>query len=283
MTDSSPDPAPPEPDSGAAPMFRVAEAARAAGVASSTLRLWETQGLIAPQRRASGQRLYSEADVAQLQRIAYLRREAGLNPAAIRATLEAECTAPAPAEIINEPLGHALRQLRQSRSETLEAVAQNLGVSASALSTLERTGAGVSFKTLADLAQYYGTTVSRLSGQEEVGQPVVRAGRARIWPMPVEGVRVEVLAEGRRQMDCHRFILAPGAASGAASEGGYGHEGEEFITVLEGRFRITLDGVEVHELGPGDSVYFESRRPHAWANAADGRTVVIWINTPPTF
>jgi len=261
------------------PLFRVAEAARAAGVASSTLRLWETQGLVAPQRRASGQRLYSAADVARLQRIAYLRREAGLNPAAIRATLEAENDAPAPPAITNEPLGTALRALRQGRGETLDAVAQALGVSASALSTLERTGAGVSFKTLADLAQYYGTTVSRLSGQDAAGSPVVRAGAARVWPMPVEGVRVEVLAEGRRQMDCHRFILAPGAAS----EGGYGHEGEEFITVLEGRFRITLDGAEMHELGVGDSLYFESRRPHSWANAADGRTVLIWVNTPPTF
>jgi DNA-binding transcriptional MerR regulator/quercetin dioxygenase-like cupin family protein len=262
------------------PLFRVAEAARAAGVASSTLRLWETQGLVAPQRRASGQRLYSAADVARLQRISYLRREAGLNPAAIRATLDSETAAPAAAPAItNEPLGTALRALRQGRGETLDAVAQALGVSASALSTLERTGSGVSFKTLADLAQYYGTTVSRLSGQEEVGNAVVRAGAARVWPMPIEGVRVEVLAEGLRQMDCHRFLLAPGAAS----EGGYGHAGEEFITVLEGRLRITLDSTEIHELGPGDSIYFESRRPHAWANAADGQTVLIWVNTPPTF
>jgi len=256
-----------------APLFRVTEAARAAGVAPSTLRLWETQGLVAPQRRASGQRLYTAQDVARLQRISFLRREAGLNPAAIRATLDSENTGPTPT------LGAALRTLRQSRGEKLDAVAQALGISASALSTLERTGAGVSFKTLADLAQYYGTTVSRLSGQDVPGGEVVRAGAARTWPMPVEGVRVEVLAEGQRQMDCHRFILAPGAAS----EGGYGHEGEEFITVIEGRFRITLDGEEVHELGVGDSIYFESRRPHAWSNAADGRTVVIWVNTPPTF
>lgn len=273
MSTSLPDP------SEEAPLFRVTEAARAAGVAPSTLRLWETQGLVAPQRRASGQRLYSGADVAKLQRIAYLRRAAGLNPAAIRATLEAEAP-PAPAnDVTNEALGTALRALRQGRGETLETVAQGLGISASALSTLERTGAGVSFKTLADLAQYFGTTVSRLSGQDVPGGAVVRAGAARVWPMPVEGVRVEVLAEGRRQMDCHRFLLAPGAAS----TGAYDHEGEEFITVLEGRFRITLDGEDTHELGPGDSIYFESRRPHAWANAADGRTVLIWVNTPPTF
>lgn len=261
------------------PLFRVTEAARAAGVAPSTLRLWETQGLVAPQRRASGQRLYSATDVALLQRISFLRREAGLNPAAIRATLESETSAPAPTSVTNEPMGAALRALRHERGETLDAVARGLGISASALSTLERTGSGVSFKTLADLAQFYGTTVSRLSGQDAPGGAVVRAGAARTWPMPVEGVRVEVLAEGRRQMDCHRFILAPGAAS----EGGYGHEGEEFITVLEGRLRITLDGDEVHELAVGDSIYFESRRPHAWANVADGRTVLIWVNTPPTF
>jgi len=273
MTDSLPLPA------DDAPLFRVTEAARAAGVAPSTLRLWETQGLIAPQRRPSGQRLYTAQDVARLQRISFLRREAGLNPAAIRATLENEGTSSAPTAITNEPLGAALRALRQSRGETLDTVAHALGVSSSALSTLERTGAGVSFKTLADLAQYYGSTVSRISGQDEPGGAVVRAGAARVWPMPVEGVRVEVLAEGRRQMDCHRFILAPGAAS----DGGYGHDGEEFITVIEGRFRITLDGDEVHELGAGDSIYFESRRPHAWSNAADGQTVVIWVNTPPTF
>ncbi len=89
----------------------------------------------------------------------------------------------------------------------------------------------------------------------------------------------QVLAEGERQMDCHRFILAPGAAS----TGAYDHEGEEFITVVQGRFRITLDGREVHELGLGDSIYFESRRPHSWANAADEDCVLIWVNTPPTF
>lgn len=259
-----------------APTFRVTEAARAAGVAPSTLRLWEAQGLIAPQRRASGQRVYSADDVARLQRIAFLRREAGLNPAAIRAQL-APLTPPD--AITNEPLGASLRALRLARGETLEAVAQVLGISASALGTLERTGAGVSFKTLADLAQHYGTTVSHLAGQDDPGGAVVRAGAARLWPMPSPGVRVEVLAEGRRQMDCHRFTLSPGAAS----EGGYDHDGEEFITVLDGRFRITLDGSETHDLGPGDSIYFDSRRPHAWANAADGLTVLIWVNTPPSF
>lgn len=260
--------------------FRVTEAANAAGVAPSTLRLWETQGLVSPIRRASGQRLYTAEDVARLQRIAFMRREMGLNPAAIRAAMLAENELPAAApQITNETLGTALRQLRQARGERIDLVSEALGISGSALSTLERTGAGVSFKTLADLAKYYGTTVSKLSGEDTRSSPVVRAGAARLWPMPVEGVRIEVLAEGRGQMDCHRFILSPGAAS----VGAYDHEGEEFITVIAGRFRITLDCDEIHELGAGDSIYFESRRPHAWSNAADEDCVLIWVNTPPSF
>jgi quercetin dioxygenase-like cupin family protein len=55
------------------------------------------------------------------------------------------------------------------------------------------------------------------------------------------------------------------------------------VHVLSGQVEIVLDGHEFHDLGPGDSLYFESARRHAWRNRHDGETVLIWINTPPTF
>ena len=67
--------------------FKIAEAARMAGVSPSTLRLWETQDLIQPIRTATGQRLYDRALVDRLKHIAWLRSERGLNPAAIRESL----------------------------------------------------------------------------------------------------------------------------------------------------------------------------------------------------
>ena len=39
--------------------YKVAEAARLAGVSASTLRLWETQGLVVPGRSETGHRQYS--------------------------------------------------------------------------------------------------------------------------------------------------------------------------------------------------------------------------------
>ncbi|MDK4705270.1 MerR family transcriptional regulator [Rhizobium sp. CNPSo 4062] len=264
--------------------YKVAEAARLAGVSASTLRLWESQGLVVPSRSETGHRQYSAEDVARLKRIAWFRAERGLNPAAIREALEMEEGGAASLENGEQPassdIGRRLRSLRHAAGKTLEQVAADIGMTSSTLSTLERTSQGVSFKTLHDLADYYGTTVSRLSGEEREDVPaLIRSGEWRSWPATTPGVTVQLLAEGRTMMDCHRFVLEPGAAS----EGAYRHEGEEFIHVLAGHLELVLDSDQFFDLLPGDSLYFESRRYHSWRNRHDGETILLWINTPPTF
>ncbi|RUM18416.1 MerR family transcriptional regulator [Rhizobium vallis] len=261
--------------------YKVAEAARLAGISASTVRLWESQGLLVPGRSQTGHRQYSADDVARLKRISWYRVERGLNPAAIREALEGEDPAPDGADTGQDSgLGRKLRSLRHASGKTLDQVAGDIGITASTLSTLERTSQGVGFKMLHDLADYYGTTVSRLSGEESADVPtLVRDGEWRTWPETTPGVTVQLLAEGRRMMDCHRFVLAPGAAS----EGAYRHEGEEFLHVLSGRLELVLDSDQFFDLGSGDSLYFESRRYHSWRNRHDGETVLLWINTPPTF
>ncbi|NLS01449.1 MerR family transcriptional regulator [Rhizobium sp. P38BS-XIX] len=264
--------------------YKVAEAARLAGVSPSTLRLWESQGLVVPLRSETGHRQYSAEDVARLKRISWFRAERGLNPAAIREALETEEGVAANTEngeqSVSSDIGRRLRSLRHAAGKTLEQVAADMGMTSSTLSTLERTSQGVSFKTLHDLADYYGTTVSRLSGEEREDVPaLIRSGEWRAWPATTPGVTVQLLAEGRTMMDCHRFVLAPGAAS----EGAYRHEGEEFIHVLAGRLELVLDSDQFFDLLPGDSLYFESRRYHSWRNRHDGETILLWINTPPTF
>lgn len=264
--------------------YKVAEAARLAGVSASTLRLWESQGLVVPSRSETGHRQYSAEDVARLKRISWFRAERGLNPAAIREALETEegsAAGPDNGEpSASSDIGRRLRSLRHAAGRTLDQVAADMGMTSSTLSTLERTSQGVSFKTLHDLADYYGTTVSRLSGEEREDVPaLIRSGEWRAWPATTPGVTVQLLAEGRTMMDCHRFVLAPGAAS----EGAYRHEGEEFIHVLAGRLELVLDSDQFFDLLPGDSLYFESRRYHSWRNRHDGETILLWINTPPTF
>lgn len=262
--------------------YKVAEAARLAGVSASTLRLWETQGLVVPERSTTGHRQYSESDLARLKRISWFRAERGLNPAAIREALEAETGDEGGAidSAMASPVGRKLRSLRHAAGKTLEQVAGEIGIAPSVLSTLERTSQGVSVAVLHNLAAFFDTTVSSLSGEDEPEvRAVVRAGEWRAWPRTTPGVTVQMLAEGPNQMDCHRFVLEPGASS----EGAYRHEGEEFVYVLSGRVEFIIDGEHFHDLAAGDSLYFASRRRHAWVNRHDGETILLWINTPPTF
>jgi quercetin dioxygenase-like cupin family protein len=49
------------------------------------------------------------------------------------------------------------------------------------------------------------------------------------------------------------------------------HPGQEFNYVLEGRLLISIGGHEM-ELGPGDSVYYDSNEPHGM-KTIDGKRV----------
>nr|WP_316651603.1 MerR family transcriptional regulator [uncultured Gellertiella sp.] len=273
--------------------FKIAEAARMAGVSSSTLRLWETQGLIEPIRTASGQRLFDAGLIERLKRITWLRHEQGLNPAAIRERLKLEAEEPQAVPTLPSvdplaqsasdqiPVGQKVRRLRRAAGKTLETIAREAGVAMSVLSTFERTSQGLSLPALHAVARIFGTTVAALCGQDQgrPGESLVRAGQWATWPRTSSGVSVQVLADSSKQMECHRFHLAPGATS----EGAYQHEGEEFIHVLQGSLEIVLDGDQFFELNAGDSFYFESHRPHSWRNMAEGDTLLIWVNTPATF
>ena len=259
------------------------------GVSASTLRLWEVQGLIEPARTSSGQRLYDRPAIDRLKTIVWLRNEEGLNPAAIRHRLAGQAPVAegdddvderAEAERSDPGFGWKLRRLRRDAGMTLETVAHQAGVSASVLSTFERTSRGLSLTALHAVAHHLGTTITALSGEADTPhESLVRAGEWVSWPQSTSGVVVQELARGRRQMECHRFLLPPGASS----EGAYEHEGEEFIHVLQGSLDIVLDGDRFFRLDAGDSFYFESRRPHSWRNVCEGETILIWVNTPPTF
>src|SRR5579859_1638526 len=96
--------------------LRVSEAAQLAGVSPSTLRAWESSGLIKPSR-AGRYRWFSPRDVKDLQEIASLRAR-GFNVAAIRSMREADGKQGAGAEP-EQSLGEMLRAARHRRGLSL--------------------------------------------------------------------------------------------------------------------------------------------------------------------
>ncbi|HEY2879919.1 MerR family transcriptional regulator [Nocardioides sp.] len=70
-------------------LFAISVAAELAELPIQNLRVYERRGLLAPARTPGGTRLYSQADIVLLRRIAALLTQ-GLNLAGIRRVLELE-------------------------------------------------------------------------------------------------------------------------------------------------------------------------------------------------
>jgi MerR family transcriptional regulator/heat shock protein HspR len=72
------------------PRYMISIAAELVGMHPQTLRIYESKGLVRPQRTPGGTRLYSEADVERLRIIQRLTTELGLNLAGVELVLRLE-------------------------------------------------------------------------------------------------------------------------------------------------------------------------------------------------
>jgi transcriptional regulator with XRE-family HTH domain len=244
------------------------------------VRAWEKLGLARPARTDSKYRLYSNEDLKVLRRAVYLRRVQGLNAPAILRQLKEEglISKNAPkAQSESSSLGPQLRKLRLQRGEPLSQVAEATGVSIGFLSNLERSQSEASVGILRKLTQYYGLNILDFFHPVEGTSPLVRPKDRKILEGG-PGVKMELLASGKITMEPHLFRIAPGAGSGDA----YSHHGEEFLYLIRGRLVIALEDQEF-QLRAGDGFYFGSHTQHRWHNPGKTETVILWINTPPTF
>ncbi|MDP9160998.1 MAG: cupin domain-containing protein [Acidobacteriota bacterium] len=258
------------------PYLKIGDVARMVGVSPSVIRSWESLGLARPQRTESKYRLYDAEDIKILKRARFLRKVRGLNAPAIIELLKREGKIRTAANGSSSVIGTRLRQLRMRRELSLAQVAQAVGISLGFLSALERSNMSASVSTLRKLARFYKTNILDFYDSAESNHLVRPDARKILEAGP--GVRMELLAWGNAVMEPHLFCIAAGAGSGDS----YTHEGQEFLYILRGELHLSLQEKEYH-LKRGDSFYFESATPHNWKNPGRSETLVLWVNTPPTF
>ena len=257
--------------------LKIGEVARLVGISPTVIRTWESLGLARPRRTASKYRLYTPDDVLLLKRASFLRKVRGMNAPAIVQMLRGERREQTPRDGGAGAVGAHLRQLRIGKGLSLRTVAKAAGISVGFLSALERSHMSASVGTLRRLARYYKTNILEFYDTADRNKYLVRPRDRKVLEAG-EGVRMELLAWGGTVMEPHLFRIAPRAGSGES----YTHLGEEFLYILEGELEIFLRGEE-YRLKAGDSFYFESTVPHKWTNPGSSETLVLWVNTPPTF
>ena len=264
--------------------LRMSEAAQLVGVSPSTLRAWESSGLVTPSRQGRYRR-FSPSDVKRLQRIAALRAQ-GFSAAAIRTMLPKRGGAVGGGGTrgggVREggSLAEKLHAARRRRGLSLREASGLAGLSVSHLSAIERGTRNISLAGLQRLAVALGISVSDLfGGSSGSGRRLVLSGQRPVLDTGDRRVRVESLAVGAQLLEPHLYLVQPGGGS----EGSYHHDGEEMVYVLHGEVEFWLNEIERHVVGAGDCLTFPSSLRHRWRNSGDERLEMLWVNTPITF
>jgi transcriptional regulator with XRE-family HTH domain len=198
-------------------------------------------------------------------------------------------------------LGPRLRLVRGSRQLSVRALARRVGCSASLISQIERGVSVPSVGVLYSLATELGSSLDYLlfgsgagpDGVPAAAPPAVAAGAGpdpAAAPSPAivqrgcdrriidlaSGVRWERLTPQSEAMtDFLEVIYSPGGHS-TDERRPLRHDGREYGLVISGTLTANV-GFESYELGPRDSIAFDSSTPHEYLNKTGDVVRAIWV------
>jgi transcriptional regulator with XRE-family HTH domain len=194
-------------------------------------------------------------------------------------------------------LGGKLRAERERQGLTVREMARRVDVSPSLVSQIERGLVTPSVGTLYSMTAELGLAMDELFTETERGsaaaeqgamprnanaapprraQTVIQHGRNRQHIRLAGGVVWERLtAEPDDQVE-FLYVRYEAGAESCPENSFFRHGGKEYAYLLEGRLGLQI-GFDRYELGPGDSVSFESHNPHRLWAIGDEPATAIWV------
>jgi len=204
-------------------------------------------------------------------------------------------------------LGGRLREARQSRNVGLRELARRIGVSPSLISQIETGKSVPSVSTLSAIVSELDLSANEIvfdpkepasaSDRQEEGSRTRSLGRAAAEQSLSSGERSA--SPVQRAVDRRRIHLDTGVVWDRLTPGPdhdvdfllvryppggestpptslMRHNGNEYGLVLSGRLQVSI-GFDIYELGPGDSIAFDSTQPHRLASLGDETVEAIWF------
>jgi transcriptional regulator with XRE-family HTH domain len=176
-------------------------------------------------------------------------------------------------DAVSVNVGERLRELREVRNISMRTLAARSGLSANALSMIERGKASPSVSTLYKLAEALGVSITSFFATDiERKQVVFLKSDERPHVSFTRGVFEGLGGEkfvGR--VEPFMLTLENSANSGPRS---MSHTGHEFVFCLRGELEYQVERQLFH-MEPGDSLLFAAHLKHKWKNP--GRNVATAI------
>lgn len=171
-------------------------------------------------------------------------------------------------------VGQQIRKLRMQRGLSLRALAEICGISANAISLIERNENSPTVSSLHQLAIALDVPITDFFYQEEEPTTLFIKNDQGVRYRN-NGVELESLGIGlpNQQLEPFRLTIEPG--SGITNEP-ISHPGHEFVYCLEGELDYRVDEQNYH-LDVGDSLLLEASNPHSWHNSSKKPTTILLI------
>jgi len=196
---------------------------------------------------------------------------------------------------MSNDLGSRLRAARKAEGLSLRSLAVELGISPSLISQVETNKTQPSVATLYALVNRLNVSMDELLGSTPfratpAAAPVAVenhttssdavAGIQRAANNPVlemeNGVRWERLSSSPNQPVEPLLVTYSPGASGALEGKLTRHSGVEYAYVIEGTLHVQVD-FDTHILYQGDSIQFDSTRPHVYSNRGTAPARGLWF------
>ena len=173
------------------------------------------------------------------------------------------------------PVGKKIKQVRTKKKMTLNQVANDTGCSIDYLKQVESGKEMPPVGTLLQLSRALQIDSGFLFKEQ---QEATRKARAKAYAKRTSDYAYETLTPGAENKHLKAFRIRIEARKEHKGVE-YQHEGEEFVYVLSGKVAITV-GDHVNQLGPADSLHFNSGIRHHMRNVgkADAELLVVLYN-----
>ena len=180
-----------------------------------------------------------------------------------------------------ESLGARLRARRKAIGKTMQQVADEASLTIGFISQIERGISTPSLASLYNVAKALDASVDMFVSQapRRSHSVVTHSGQRPTFKVDGTSRYYEFLERGFPEATLNACLshVPPGHASETMS-----HEGEDFVYLVAGTMLYEVDGIP-YELGAGDTLHFDSRKPHRGTNTGKDTAIELWVGTMRLF
>jgi transcriptional regulator with XRE-family HTH domain len=176
-------------------------------------------------------------------------------------------------------IGERIRQIRKRRGLSMRALAEGAGLSANAISKIERGASSPTVSSLRGIANALNIPLVDFF-QEQSSSGTIFTPRQDRQRSYLEGGVVESLGSGLPNQHLEPFLVILESGGGTISDP-YHHPGEEFALCLQGEIEHRV-GDRLYHLTPGDSLLFDPQQPHSFRSVSPGQSRLLVILREPS-